>query len=174
MPKSYKLIVTGLFNSGKTTFVNTLCEGTAINTDQTTHWRTEQQVKPNTTVALDYGTIRINKHSLVHLFGTPGQARFDFMWHILAKGMHGFIFLIDSTDRQSLSQAPHLLNDLKQRGNVPYVLAANKADCLGLSSVEIGRALKLVDRPLIMPCIATNKRSAQKVVEHLLTLIDLN
>ncbi len=172
MPKLYKLVVTGTFNAGKTTFVNTLSEIEPVNTDKATHNRAERRIKSATTVALDYGRVKINPSSIVHLFGTPGQDRFDFMRDILAEDMQGFIFLIDSTDRHGLRQATELLTIFKRSGQVPYLLAANKADCHGLSDEEIRRAFKLPAQQPIIPCIATDKASARAVVEKLIAMIE--
>jgi hypothetical protein len=172
MSKQYKFVVTGAFNAGKTTFVKTLSEIEPVNSDKNSHINSEKKVKPSTTVALDYGKIRTKDGSVIHLFGTPGQARFDFMREILTEDMHGFIFLVDATDRRSLAQATQLLTTLQKRRKVPYLLAANKADCQGLNPAEIYSALQLVDRPPIVSCVATDKASARAVVERLKTLID--
>lgn len=172
MTKLYKLVVTGAFNAGKTTFVKTLSEIEPVNTDKATHSQGEKKIKATTTVALDYGKVRINQGSAVHLFGTPGQARFDFMRDILAEEMHGFIFLIDSTDRHHLNQAAELLAAFKKHKNVPYVLAANKADRQRLSSDEIRQVFKLPARQPLVACVATDKASARAVVEQLISLIE--
>lgn len=172
MTKLYKLVVTGAFNAGKTTFVKTLSEIEPVNTDKATHSQGEQKVKATTTVALDYGKIKLSPGQTVHLFGTPGQDRFDFMRDILADEMHGFIFLIDSTDRPSLSQATDLLAAFKKHKNVPYLLAVNKADRRGLSSDEIRQVLLLPPRQPLVSCVATNRASARAVVEQLVALIE--
>jgi signal recognition particle receptor subunit beta len=49
--------------------------------------------KEETTVAMDYGQVRMPEYTL-HLYGTPGQARFEFMWPILSREMDGFIVLV--------------------------------------------------------------------------------
>ncbi len=173
MSKSYKLVVTGAFNAGKTTFVNTLSEIEPDNTDKATRNQAERKIKTTTTVALDYGRVRINSSSIVHLFGTPGQDRFDFMRDILADDMQGFIFLIDSTDPHSLGQATRLLATFQQSGQVPYLLAVNKSDCHGLSGEEIRRAFKLPAQQPIVPCVATDKASVRAVVERLIAMIEV-
>jgi signal recognition particle receptor subunit beta len=48
-------------------------------------------------VAMDYGEF-IKNGKKFHIFGIPGQERFDFMWPILAKNAQAFIILLDSTD----------------------------------------------------------------------------
>ncbi len=53
--------------------------------------------KATTTVGLDFGQITLDEGSRVRLFGTPGQARFDFMWRILAKDALGIVLLIDNS-----------------------------------------------------------------------------
>jgi small GTP-binding protein len=172
MTKLYKLLITGAFNAGKTTFVKTLSEIKPVNTDRATRNQAEKKIKATTTVAMDYGRVKLNNRAIVRLFGTPGQDRFDFMRDILAEEMHGFIFLIDSTDRRSLNQAIELLALFKKQQHVPYLLAANKADQKGLSSEEIRLALKLPAKQPIVPCIATDKKSAQAVVERLIAMIE--
>ncbi|MBN1221255.1 MAG: GTP-binding protein [Anaerolineae bacterium] len=169
--KLYKLVVTGAFNAGKTTFVNTLSQIKVVNTDKTTHLKTEARIKSATTVALDYSQARINGGLKVHLFGTPGQMRFDFMHQLLAEGMHGFIFLVDTTDRSMLKQSTELLNLFRKRGNVPYLLVANKVDRQGLSAEEIRQHFKLPPRQPVMSCVATNRASVQAVVERLVAMI---
>jgi signal recognition particle receptor subunit beta len=96
------------------------------------------------------------------------------MRDILAEDMHGFIFLIDSTDRRSLGQATELLVAFKRRSQAPYLLAANKADCQALSSEEIRKALRLPTQQPIVPCVATDKASARAVVERLISMIEAN
>jgi signal recognition particle receptor subunit beta len=172
MTNLYKLVVTDAFNAGKSTFVRTVSEFNPVDTDKSTRSLSEKKVKAATTVALDYGRMKINHRSAVHLFGTPGQDRFDFMREILAEKMHGFIFLVDSTDRCSLNQAGELLRLFQRQNNVPHLLAANKADQKGLSSEEIRRALNLPVRQPIVRCIATDKESAQAVVERLVSMIE--
>jgi hypothetical protein len=64
-----------------------------------------------------------------------------------------------------------LLALFKKHQHVPYVLAANKADQKGLSGEEIRLALKLPEKQPVVPCIATDKKSAQAVVERLIAMI---
>jgi signal recognition particle receptor subunit beta len=53
--------------------------------------------KSSTTVALDYGVLHLAGGEKIHLYGTPGQERFDFMWDILSTGGLGLILLLDNT-----------------------------------------------------------------------------
>jgi len=167
----YKLVITGTFNAGKTTFVKTLSDIDVVNTDKATSTFIEQAVKPATTTALDYGRFLLNERVLVHLFGTPGPSRFDFMRDILAKDMDGFIFLADSTDPNSLDAAGRLLTKFREF-EIPYLVAANKSDLPGSSLEEIRVQLDLPDYRMLIPCIATNKDSTRRVIEEVIGLLE--
>lgn len=100
----YKLIFTGPVGAGKTTAIAALSDTPVVSTDELASDMTGMR-KTTTTVALDFGTMRLPDGEQVHLYGTPGQARFDFMWDILTEGGLGLVLLIDNS-------RPHPLRDL--------------------------------------------------------------
>ena len=82
---AYKIVVTGPFNSGKTEFVKNGSDIPMVETEK--NITTEDRgIKNETTVAMDYGRVEIEGR-ILHLSGTPGQTRFNFMWEILAREM---------------------------------------------------------------------------------------
>ncbi len=91
-----KIIFTGPVGSGKTTAIISISDIAPVTTDQSASDMTQKR-KNNTTVAMDYGVINVSENERVHLYGTPGQERFDFMWNILTKGGIGLILLMDNT-----------------------------------------------------------------------------
>lgn len=91
-----KIIFTGPVGAGKTTAIAAISDIKPIATDEYASDMTKSR-KPQTTVAMDYGLIRLSDNERVHLYGTPGQERFDFMWDILTKGGIGLILLLDNT-----------------------------------------------------------------------------
>ncbi len=170
MGNIYKVVVTGPFNSGKTEFIRTLSDIPIVSTEQRSsdHFRS---VKSETTVAMDYGQVRLDS-DLFHLYGTPGQPRFDFMWDILSREMHAFIVLVDSGDRGELTQAKRLIRIFRRKGRVPYLVVANKQDVDNALSVgAIGKALGLDEKTPIVPCIATEKAGTRNVLKELKPLI---
>lgn len=91
-----KIIFTGPVGAGKTTAIASISDIGIVRTDEDASDMTKSR-KSNTTVAMDYGLINLGDNERVHLYGTPGQERFDFMWDILTTGGIGLILLIDNT-----------------------------------------------------------------------------
>ncbi len=170
MGSLYKIVVTGSFNVGKTEFVRTGSDIPIVSTERriTDHLAS---TKEETTVAMDYGHVRLDD-DMFHLYGTPGQPRFDFMWDILSTEMHAFLLLVDSSDRQSLLPTKQLLRVFSRKGHVPCLVVANKQDKANALSVEeIAKRLGLDEKTRVVPCIATDKGSVRKVLEELQALV---
>lgn len=118
--KKCKIVVFGAFGAGKTTLIKTL-------DPQSSH------VEANcsggtTTVALDYGRIQANGIH-IHIFGTPGQERFEFAREIIGRGMDGAILLIDATSPVD-DFIRHLYDSLAAAG-IPFIIFLNKCNCIG-------------------------------------------
>ncbi|PKM13165.1 MAG: GTP-binding protein [Gammaproteobacteria bacterium HGW-Gammaproteobacteria-3] len=92
----YKIIFTGPVGAGKTTAIHTISDSAPIKTDAAASDMTKTR-KSATTVAMDYGVMNLTDGEKLHLYGTPGQERFDFMWDILTSGGIGLILLLDNT-----------------------------------------------------------------------------
>jgi small GTP-binding protein len=171
MPNAYKIIVTGPFNSGKTTFISTISDIAVVTTEKkiTTE---DRGIKNETTVAMDYGRVEIDGR-ILHLSGTPGQTRFSFMWDILAKEMQAFIVLVDSADRLSFPDAADLIALFSSFHAVPYLVAANKSDLRGAAPLdEVRRGTLAAQSVIVMPCVATQRASVQQVLRQVIVLIE--
>ena len=92
----YKIIFTGPVGAGKTTAIQSISDDPPVKTDATASDMTKNR-KSSTTVAMDYGLMNLDDGEKIHLYGTPGQERFDFMWDILTVGGIGLILLLDNT-----------------------------------------------------------------------------
>src|ERR1700689_2111074 len=88
-----KIVVTGPFAAGKTTLIRTISEITVLSTEKGITDSTRSR-KNDTTVAMDFGRITIDRDLVLHLFGTPGQGYFDFILVILGEGMLGYVVLL--------------------------------------------------------------------------------
>ncbi|KAF5086849.1 GTP-binding protein [Methanobacterium aggregans] len=149
--KETKIVILGSYNSGKTTTLENLCNK-------------KTKVEYNgTTIALDYGNIRIDGEK-VHIFGSPGQERFEFMREILSRGLDGAILVIDS-QKGVTSIDEGIINNLNQM-NVPYVVFANKQDLNPETEFKgIGADVNVV------PTIATECKGVKDGLDLLYTMI---
>jgi serine/threonine protein kinase len=94
--RNHKILFIGPVGAGKTTAISALSDVPVVGTDQMASDMTRSR-KEKTTVAFDYGIMNIGPNERIHLYGAPGQERFDFMWDILKKGVLGLVILIDNS-----------------------------------------------------------------------------
>jgi len=166
--QSVKVVVTGPFNAGKTTFIKAVSEITVLSTErQITDVSGEGQGE--TTVAMDFGRITISDDVVLYLFGTPGQQRFSFMWETLSEGMLGFVLLVDALSEDSVKEAVTMIEFFTGMSDVPFVVAANKAgpqDTDTLTSLRDRLGLSET-----VPLLAVDARDRESVKGVLLGLL---
>jgi signal recognition particle receptor subunit beta len=109
-PRQPKLVFTGSVGAGKTTAIGAISEIPPITTEAAPSEDHVVARKKTTTVAMDYGQLTLDKSVKLHLYGTPGQRRFDFMCHILTQGALGLIILIDNTHPDPMGELDYYLN----------------------------------------------------------------
>lgn len=169
--QTVKMVVTGPFSSGKTSFIGSVSEIPVVRTERKITDET-RNVKEQTTVAMDFGRITIDKDLALYLFGTPGQKRFDFMWEILSEGMLGFVVLIDSSRPETFREARRILDTFRGYSPTPFIIAANKQDDEDAWPAEdLKIALGLDQNVRVLPCIATKKDSVKNILLELLNVI---
>lgn len=105
----HKIIFTGPVGAGKTTAIASISEIEPVRTDAKASDMTANR-KCDTTIAMDYGLIHLGPNEKVHLYGTPGQERFDFMWDILTKGGMGLVLLLDNSRPSPFQDMKFYLN----------------------------------------------------------------
>jgi uncharacterized protein len=166
--QAVKIVVTGPFAAGKTTLIRTISEITVLSTERGITDSTRAR-KAETTVAMDFGRITIDRDLVLYLFGTPGQERFDFMWEILGEGMLGYVVLVDAEREDSIAEAAAILDAFRRMARVPYVVALNRSSGLAEDDErQIRDTLGLAPEVALLPCDATDKESVKAVLLALL------
>lgn len=171
-----KIVVTGPFASGKTTFISSVSEIPVVVTEAGTTDGFE--IKRNTTVTMDFGKISVDDgHALIelYLFGTPGQARFDFMWQILSRGMLGYILLVDGSRPESWDDALEIKRSFEEMSRTMRVIAVNRGsdpdtmqrigDHLGLDGTDVLVATDATDREAVKQTLLALLTEILRVVE---------
>lgn len=91
----YKIVIAGPVGAGKTEAVRVLSDKGLVSTEAIASDEVKN-IKSTTTVAMDYGIMKLDSGEQVRIYGTPGQKRFDFMWEILSENALGLILLLNA------------------------------------------------------------------------------
>lgn len=153
-----KIVVTGPFNAGKSSFVHAVSDA-AVSVDHL-----------GTTVALDHGRVTMDGLA-ADIFGTPGQARFDPILKVVAGQAVGVIVIVDSTKPDTFARAREMLN-LTWRQGLPGIVAASKQDMPDALPVE--EVARLLDPPphvRVVACVTRDQASARAVLRALIDQI---
>jgi uncharacterized protein len=167
-----KIAIAGAVGSGKTSFVRAISEIDVVDTER---FATDETglLKLTTTVAFDFGRLTLNSGQILHLYGTPGQFRFDFMWDILLERVHAYIFLVDAHRPQDFRASRRILNFMKLKTQMPMLIGLTHTDCQGAwQANDIALALGLSDsrdRPNI---IDVNANESKSVAHCLVFLVE--
>ncbi|MBK8961333.1 MAG: protein kinase [Proteobacteria bacterium] len=133
----HKLVFAGPVGAGKSTAIATLSHTPVVATEQRATDMTADR-KAQTTVAMDFGVMNLADDERIHLYGLPGQERFDFMWQILEKGALGLVLLIDNSRRAPLRDLAFYLESFKD-------LVARTQVAVGVTFSEAPSATTLDD-----------------------------
>jgi signal recognition particle receptor subunit beta len=124
---------------------------------------------------MDYGVLNLGEGAKVHLYGTPGQERFSFMWEILSVGSLGLVLLIDNARKDPLADLEFYLKAFKNFvASDPVVVGVTRTDQQkrpGLYSFHT----KLAELGIQAPVFEVDARSRDDIkilLQALLAILD--
>lgn len=157
-----KIIFSGPVGAGKTSAIAAISDEPPVRTDVATSGN-EAAIKDTTTVAMDYSYIQLEDGKRVHLYGTPGQERFNFMWRILSRGGLGLVLLINNDHPDPLGQLDYYLDAfadfINETGVVVGITRMGVEDKASIADYQ----QRLFDRGQIFPVFEVDGRSSADV-----------
>lgn len=166
----FKIVVAGPFGVGKTTLISNISSSEVVGTEVPTTGD-EAYEKDSTTLGLEYGRLEVRAGDYdikLLLFGTPGQARFRFMWDVISVGADGFVILVDASRPETWAEASEMASYFIARHAHTCIVGANRTD-VGTDSYErLVDFLDVEDIPVI-PCNVTDERSSRDLIVELLS-----
>ncbi|MBD2254432.1 GTP-binding protein [Nostoc parmelioides] len=166
-----RLIVTGTVGAGKSTFIRSVSEIEVVDTDTCATDETAL-LKKKTTVAFDFGRLQFGSDMALHLYGTPGQSRFDFMWDILIRKAHAYILLVAAHRPREFRQARNILTFMNQRMQIPMIIGLSHTDCPGAWLEEdVFLALGFMDENNRPPIVKVDPTKQESVSEAVIVLV---
>lgn len=167
-----RLVVTGPVGAGKSTFIRSVSEIEVVDTDRRATDET-QLLKKKTTVAFDFGRLQFGPEMALHLYGTPGQSRFDFMWDILIRKAHAYILLVAAHRPREFRDARRILTFMKHRSQVPMIIGLTHVDCPNAwEAANVGVALGYPNPFDCPPIVSVDATQAGSVAQAIIKLIE--
>jgi len=131
----YFVLILGLDNAGKTTFLE------SAKTKLTPNYKGANLSKITTTVGMNLGKIDVHGVRL-NFWDLGGQEELQSLWDKYYSECHAVIYVVDSGDRERVEESKAAFDRMIKNENVkgiPLLVAANKqdlADCMGVREVK--------------------------------------
>lgn len=169
----HKIVFAGAMGAGKTTAIRSISDVEPVSTD-VENFEGGGGGKLLTTVALDFGKVKLDDKTQLSLYGTPGQERFKFMWPIISRDALGLVFLINNNCENPL----HLLDTyLKHfRTGIDQSAAVVGITCSDLAQTHtVDDYQRVIDQhALKMPIFTIDARRRDDVLLLVNALLSIN
>ncbi|PFH10038.1 hypothetical protein BCF11_2443 [Collimonas sp. PA-H2] len=96
-----RIVLLGPMGIGKTTAIRSLCGDLMVDCD-VPNMDPSSVAKANTTVGADFGVVDLDGGEQLHIYGSPGQDRFDFMRGWLLSMAIGVIVMVDANEANAV------------------------------------------------------------------------
>ena len=172
--KSYKVLFVGSPGSGKTSAIRTISDVDVVDTDAKVSDSTIKR-KRTTTVGMDYGKLSLDEDRTLHLYGTPGQERFKFMWDLmvsdLANDAQALILLVDNTRNYPFRDIDYYLSEFWDYIVKRHLIIAVTRSDLCAEPTKADYQNRLKEKGLFTPVIFIDARKAVDVLDLVISAL---
>jgi small GTP-binding protein len=156
-----KVVVTGPYHAGKSSFIKTLSKK-IVPPDEITYLPSS--------VAIDVGEIDHGGFN-AHILGTLGQERFEILLDSLSNETMGAFILVDATAPETFARAKEMINKCEAEA-IPKVIVANKQDLpYAMAPQDIRKTMNLSQKIPIIPATLIDGEGFEDALEALVSLI---
>lgn len=173
----YCVLILGLDNAGKTTFLE------AAKTKFKKNYKPMHHSKITTTVGLNIGQIDVSGIRM-NFWDLGGQKELQCLWDKYYAESHGVIYIIDSSDREHMPASKETFDRVissESLAGVPLLVLANKqdvAECMGVREVKpvFNRNAHLIGRRdcMVMPVSALTGDGVEEGIRWLAECVKRN
>jgi signal recognition particle receptor subunit beta len=167
--KEFKILFTGTVGAGKTTAIGRVSDSAPVVTDVR---NSDASIdKERTTVGLDFGLLTLENGDRVRLYGTPGQARFNFLWKILVRNALGLIVLMDNSRPDPLADLSIYLDGFSEAlRTIPCTIGVGRLEAHPEPTLDdYAEALAATGR--VHPVVGVDVRNKSDVILLIDTLL---
>lgn len=172
----YSILILGLDNAGKTTFLETLKKNYSL------HSKDLDKIVP--TVGQNVAQVPMSKSCTLKFWDVGGQENLRAMWPEYYPQCHGIIFVVDSTDRSRIGECNEVLQTVMMDEDVegvPVLMLANKQDRPDAMEVQDIKQIfnKMAERlsardSRVLPLSALTGEGVREAAEWLLIRLQRN
>jgi signal recognition particle receptor subunit beta len=160
-----RIVLLGAMGIGKTTAIRSLCGELMVDCD-VPNMDPSSFAKANTTVGADFGVVELDGGEQLHIYGSPGQDRFDFMRGWLLSVAIGVIVMVDANDADAVHTTEQYLRTIfSVSETMPCMLLLARpisVEAANLFSSELTKTLGIA-----VPMITADVREKSQMLDAL-------
>lgn len=166
-----KIVVAGTPGAGKTSLIRRVSEIETVSTERKATDKISS-LKSHTTVGMDFGKMKLYEDLVLHLYGTPGQSRFDFMWEVLITRADAYILLVAADRPEEFKEVRKIINFMNQLVKIPTIVGITHIDsATALHPKQIAYGIGYKDTTTRPPFVTLNANNYQSIKKALIVLL---
>lgn len=160
-----RIVLLGPMGIGKTTAIRSLCGDLMVDCD-VPNMDPSSHAKESTTVGADFGVVELDGGEQLHIYGSPGQDRFDFVRGWLLSMSIGVIIMVDANQPDAIQVATQYIRTvLSVSESMPCMLLQARPISAEATDRFASAITNILGMPI--PVIAADVREKSQMLDAL-------